>query len=497
LALNNTLEVQQMVALTYTPSDVEGSNAVLQDTAGNDSASLTNQIVTIKVPDLEKPVVTASQVFNYNENLSENAVLGTVAATDNVRPTGYRFANAGGTPDTTSADGYFTIDNGGKITITAAGAAAELNNFENSLGANGAAKTQFLYAIQATDGSNWSDSVNVTLKVTNVNEAPTLTSVTTLTGFTEDTFKEITYAQLLEASNAKDVDVPDTIRFRIETVSTGTLQKWDDSSSAWVDVEAGTTTLGTGEKLQWKPAANANGSELSAFTIIALDTRGLTSGDPVQVVADVSAVNDAPTGGDHTITLSEDSSTSFTAQDFGFADANDNPSPNSLKAIIIKTVPLAGTLLFDGNEVTADTTISADDLDLLEYIPATNANGTNYASFTFLVQDDTVTDTIKNFISWNAATGAGDKLNISALLDHVTYPTVTGNGFFTSILTGQTVNGVANSTVITLDTNGWATGGPTQVIVLEGINLLTQNGITTNNYDQMVTQLISKGVLIA
>jgi len=108
-----------------------------------------------------------------------------------------------------------------------------------------------------------------------------------------------------------------------------------------------------------------------------------------------------------------------------------------------------------------------------------------------------VTDTIKNFISWNASTGAGDKLNIAALLDHTTYSSVTGSGFFSSIAVGQTVNGVSNSTVITLDTNGWATGGPTQVIGLEGINLLTQNGITTTNFDQMAAQLISKGVLIA
>ncbi len=109
----------------------------------------------------------------------------------------------------------------------------------------------------------------------------------------------------------------------------------------------------------------------------------------------------------------------------------------------------------------------------------------------------TVTDTIKNFSSWNAATGTGDKLNIAALLDHTTYTSLTGSGFFPLIQTGQTVNGVANSTVITLDTNGNTPGGPTQKIVLEGINLLTQNNITMSNYDQMVTQLISKGVLIA
>ena len=114
------------------------------------------------------------------------------------------------------------------------------------------------------------------------------------------------------------------------------------------------------------------------------------------------------------------------------------------------------------------------------------ANSTNIA-----------TDTIKGFSAWNASTSSGDKLNIASLLDHGRYTNLTGSGFFNSILTGQTVGGVANCTVIDIDTNGWWTGGPTQKIVLEGVNLLTQAGISTFNYDQMVTQLVSKGILIA
>ena len=114
------------------------------------------------------------------------------------------------------------------------------------------------------------------------------------------------------------------------------------------------------------------------------------------------------------------------------------------------------------------------------------ANSTNIA-----------TDTIKGFSAWNASTSSGDKLNIASLLDHARYTNLTGSGFFPEILTGQTVGGVANCTVINIDTNGWGTGGPTQKIVLEGVNLLNQASITVANYDMMVTQLISKGILIA
>ena len=129
--------------------------------------------------------------------------------------------------------------------------------------------------------------------MTAANDAPTLTTVTTLTGFTEDTFKEITYADLAAAANEADVDASDTIKFRIEAVSTGSLQKWN--GTAWADVVAGTTTLAATEKLQWKAAQDANGNGLNAFTVKAVDTAGAASSTAVQVKADVTASNDAPT----------------------------------------------------------------------------------------------------------------------------------------------------------------------------------------------------------
>ena len=54
------------------------------------------------------------------------------------------------------------------------------------------------------------------------NHPPTLTTVATITGAAEDSFKEITYADLFAASNAADVD-GDALSFRIDAISTGTL----------------------------------------------------------------------------------------------------------------------------------------------------------------------------------------------------------------------------------------------------------------------------------
>jgi len=111
------------------------------------------------------PTVTASQSFNYAENQVAGAVVGTVAATDNTAVTAFRFSATG---TSTSADGYYTIDNTGKISITAAGVAAGVANNDFEINPN-----QFTYGIQAGDAAgNWSTATNITLNVTDVDDTP-------------------------------------------------------------------------------------------------------------------------------------------------------------------------------------------------------------------------------------------------------------------------------------------------------------------------------------
>ena len=149
------------------------------------------------------------------------------------------------------------------------------------------------FTIKAWDGALASSStVQVKLDVAAVNDAPTLSVVNALTGAVEDTFKEISFSDLAAAANEADVE-GDSLTFRIESLSTGTLQKWNASSLLWESVQLGSTRLSASEKLQWKGPQDSNG-ELNAFTIKAWDG-ALASSSAVQVKLDVAAVNDAPT----------------------------------------------------------------------------------------------------------------------------------------------------------------------------------------------------------
>ncbi len=120
-----------------------------------------------------------------------------------------------------------------------------------------------------------------------VNTPPTLTSISTLSGATEDSAFSIPYTSLAAAANESDAD-GNAIAFRVEAISSGTLTK------NGVVVTEGVTTLASGESWVWTPDLNANGNGLNAFTVVAYDGF-ITSASPVQVKVDVAAVNDAPT----------------------------------------------------------------------------------------------------------------------------------------------------------------------------------------------------------
>ena len=150
--------------------------------------------------------------------------------------------------------------------------------------ANYAGSDAFTYKL--ADEVSQSDAITVSLTVTSVNDAPTLTTVSTLTGASEDTAFTITYTALAAAADEADPDGT-TPSFRVQAVSSGTLTKGGAA------VTPGVTLIASGESLVWTPPLNANGASLSTFTVVAWDG-ALASGSDVQVKANVAAVNDAP-----------------------------------------------------------------------------------------------------------------------------------------------------------------------------------------------------------
>ncbi|MCY2990031.1 MAG: tandem-95 repeat protein, partial [Planctomycetota bacterium] len=230
------------------------------------------------------------------------------------------------------------------------------------------------------------DDLRVRANALPLNHAPTLTTVVTITGGTEDQGYPISYSALAAAADEADVD-GDPLSFRVGTVTSGTLTK------GVVQVTAETTLLSSGESLLWTPATDANGT-LNAFTIRAWDG-DLASGTPVQVKVTVGAVNDAPvlaTSGNSPLTaIAEDTTAPAgdTVASFANAGITDVDS-GALKGIAV--VGLTGTAngiwqYYIGSAWTAFGTVSETsarllrDTDKLRFVPNTNYNGTATVSY--------------------------------------------------------------------------------------------------------------------
>ena len=154
-----------------------------------------------------------------------------------------------------------------------------------SLGGLSYVPTQFAngtyaFTVTVSDGVNSSSpATTVSIALVPVVNTPTISRIDPLDGAAEDANFTITYAALVSASDAVTRD--GTLRFRVETINSGTLLK------AGVAVTPGVTSIGPGESYVWTPAVNAYGL-VNAFTVRAYDGTSV-SPSPVQVQAQVAA----------------------------------------------------------------------------------------------------------------------------------------------------------------------------------------------------------------
>jgi autotransporter-associated beta strand protein len=301
-------------------------------------------------------------------------------------------------------------------------------------------------------GSATVSQTATTSYLTGANTAPTLTSISTLSGASEDTAFTISYETLAAAANEVDPDGT-TPLFRIEGVSSGTLTKGGSA------VTGGTTTLATGESVVWTPATNATGI-VGAFTVKAYDGT-LASSTTVTVNVQVASVNDAPT-------LTSISNLTGAAEDTPFtisyatlaAAANESDEEGAAISFRVEGVS-SGSLTKNGTAVTAGVTTLASGESLV-WTPASGASGT-IAAFTVKAHDG------------NSASSTAVTVNVEVTGDNDA-PTLNS----VSTLTGASLNTAFTISYTTLAAaaNEADPDGTTPSFRIEGVNsgTLTKNG---------------------
>ena len=242
--------------LTATVTSID--SAVLSDGQTHTSTNLAQATQTFSVTVVdEKPTITAFSFANGDtvpENLPNATVIGTVVASDpNVGDQlTYSLSN--------NANGAFAIDaKTGVVTV----ADSTRLDFETN-------PVQTIEVV-VTDRGGLTDKTTVTIKLSDVNEAPVASNVNLSTN--EDTALSTTAAQLLAAGNVSDPDHGDV-----------------DTLTAVGNATHGTVSLVNGVVL-FTPAANFSG--VAGYDYTVTDAGGLSVTKHVTV--DVAPVADTPT----------------------------------------------------------------------------------------------------------------------------------------------------------------------------------------------------------
>ena len=247
--------------------------------------------------------------------------------------------------------------------------------------------------------------------------------------------------------------------------ATTTQGKWQFQASGtttWTDIgtslsDASALFLAANTSIRFLPSANYNGTP-GALTVRLVDNSGTPptnatninvatnggitaySSATVSLGTSITSVNDAPTGTNATINVTQNGSKTFAAADFGFSDTSDSPA-DAFSNVIITTLPVNGTLKLNGTTVTVNQVIPVGSLSTLVYTPAIGAIGNSYATIGFKVQDS------------GGTTNGGVDISTSAYNYTITVSAVTtGNYFFktsapTTAVTSFTLTEVNNNQI--------------------------------------------------
>ncbi len=325
---------------------------------------------------------------------------------------------------------------------TASGALANVNTLLAGVTFNPASNFNGNFTIATSVSVAAAVTGSKAMTGTAVNDAPAGTNATVTTN--EDT----AYTFSAATFGFTDVDAGDSLSaVRIDSVpGAGSLTLSGAAVSAGQVVTAAQLAAGN---LVFTPAANANGAGYASFTFSVRDQSSVYDAAPNTLTVDVTAVNDAPAGTNATVTTNEDTAYTFASATFGFTDVD---AGDSILAVRIDSVPVAGSLTLSGVAVNAGDVITTAQLAAgnLVFTPAANATGAGYASFTFSVRDQS-----------NAFDAAPNTLtvNVTAVNDAPAgMPTITGTVSEDQILTATSA-GIADVDGVGVFSYQWLRNG--------------------------------------
>ncbi len=305
-------------------------------------------------------------------------------------------------------DGVTAIGNGSFITVAQGNAGLKFTPTANF---NGSGSFTVQASTSNVDAGLGGSTVNATITVTAVNDAPAGAdkTVTTL----EDTAYTFTTADFgftdpIDAASTAGANA--LLNVKISTLpAVGSLTWFNGVADVAVtlgqSISAADITAG---RLKFTPAANANGNSYASFTFQVQDNGGIANGgvdldqSPNTIMVNVIPVNDAPVATDDSVSGNEDTTIS------GNVLGNDSDIDSGSLTAAVVSAPTFGTL-----------TLNAD--GSFSYTPNADWNGTD--SFTYRANDGTTDSNVAtatitvNPVNDAPVRTAGTVANLTALED--------------------------------------------------------------------------------
>jgi len=346
-----------------TPTDFDADGVYDVTVTVDDNAGATDtQDISVTVTDAnDAPVITSNgggptAAINAAEN--QTAVT-TVTWTDADLPAdSITYALSG------DDAALFSIDASGVLTFAAAPDFETPTDFD--------ADGVYDVTVTVDDNAGATDTQDISVTVTDVNDAPVITSngggptAAINAGENQTAVTTVTWT---------DQDIPaDSITYALSG---------DDAALFSIDA-SGVLTFAAAPDFETPTDFDADG--VYDVTVTVDDNAGATDTQDISVT--VTDANDVPTASDNTVTTAEDTAVAFTVADFGFSDVDAGDSLAQIQVISLET---AGSLQLSGADVTLGQVISAADITAgnLTFTPAADANGVGYDSFDFRVHDGT------------------------------------------------------------------------------------------------------------
>lgn len=280
-------------------NDAAGDAVITVDPAENEFGAAT---ISYTVSDGTNVIPGSFDITVNAVNDAPTAITGVPASLDEEKADGFVIGTLGATD----------VDEGQTYAYTIGGADAAYV----TLGGAGNDELRVNARMNYEDGAFADHELNITVSVENtgvnpvsttfgpvafnialndVNEAPTLTAISSNFVGLQDKWIEVTYASLVaRATGLDDIDAFDpneSLKFRIKTISDGWTVKWSKTDLANVVADS---AIGSAEGRVWvKGPLDTWGTDMVGFTIVAWDGSA-ESAPAVDVKFDITDNNDAP-----------------------------------------------------------------------------------------------------------------------------------------------------------------------------------------------------------